>query len=496
MRILFVTKSLGQEPMGPMYLSRTLKDAGHECRALFLPSSRDILRDIRAFAPDLLCYSPTTGLHRYYLAANRYIRQHYQATSVFGGIHSTFMPSILENDKVDAVCVGEGESAFLEFVSRLAQGESARDVANFHVKEDGEIFKNSPRTLVQDLDTLGFPDRELIYANPFYANNKYKVFMTSRGCVARCHYCFHSGYGKTYDSMPGKYLRRRSVEHVLAEIEDVRRRWPLGFIHFTDDMFNFNRTWQEEFLSEYRRRVGIPFSVIFMIDWITPDLLKLYREAGCVNLRIAFETADDTLKADLNRFKSSPTADQMKAAELVRAAGIRLTTLNMIGIPGGTLDNEMDTLRMNLAAKPKQVLVNFLHPYPGTSLDGQLAAHGLHRKPYDEYEVAATRSLPVDLPDKERLEKLHHLFPLVIRMPWLMSFLPALISIPGRLVNRLYMLVFGVCMEWQYVTLVNCTKQPVLKPLAVGFDLAQRLTERLRAFARQVVFQRRHPMSV
>ena len=64
MKILFVTKTLGQELMGPMHLSRVLKDGGHETRALFLPSSHDVVAEVRDFAPDLLCYSPTTGLHR------------------------------------------------------------------------------------------------------------------------------------------------------------------------------------------------------------------------------------------------------------------------------------------------------------------------------------------------------------------------------------------------------------------------------------------------
>ena len=492
MKVLFVQQALGQEMMGPMYISRALKDAGHDCRCLLLPCRGDLLRQVEAYGPDLLCYGTTTGLHRHYMEVNRHIRQRYDAFSVFGGMHPSFVPGIVEDEHIDAVCVGEGERAMVELADRMERGESVADVRNFHLKADGELFRNPVRPQVQDLDSLGFPDRELIYSHPFYGNNKYKVFMTSRGCVARCHYCFHSGWGMVYQNSPGKYLRRRSPEHVIAEIEEVRSRWPLEFVHFTDDMFNYDRRWQEEFLGLYRDRVGLPFSAIFMIDWITPDLLKLYREAGCVNVRIAFETASDDLKKDLNRFKDSPSADQMSAAKMIREADIRLTTLNMIGVPGGSITNEINTLKMNLLAAPQQALVNFIHPYPGTALDLVLERHGLERKPWDEYEWSATRSIPIDIPDKGEVENLHHLFPLVVRFPWLLGALPTLIK--ARWARRLYLGIFGLCMDWQYAELLHCTKSAFQRTPAVAFELAGRLVARARAIARQAGFQRRNPL--
>ncbi len=494
MKALFIQRALGQEMLGLMYLSRALRDSGHETQCLFLPTTGDLLAEIDRFGPDLLCYGTTTGLHRYYMTVNRYIKSHRKIFSVFGGMHATFVPEIVNDPAIDAVCVGEGELALVELVNRLQAGQSVADVQNFHVKEDGVVHRNPVRGLIQDLDALGFPDRELIYANKLYGNSPMKVFITSRGCVGRCSYCFHSGYGMLYDDGPGKYLRRRSVGHMIAEIDAVRRNYPLEFVHLTDDMFNFNRAWQEEFLREYKRHVNLPFSAIFMIDWTEPDLLALYKEAGCVNIRIAFETASDDLKKEMERPKDSPTSKQLAAAQRIKDAGIRLTTLNMVGIPGGSLENELGTLQMNLMAKPDQVLVNFIHPYPGTSLDAVLKSHGLERKSYDEYDARATRFSPIALENKEQVENIHHLFPMLVRFPSIMRIAPRLIDAKHAWARKFYLVFYGLMMDFQVAELVHIGKRRSGKRSFLLWDLGRRLAARVGAVVRESVFTRRNPL--
>ncbi len=494
MKALFIQRALGQEMLGLMYLSRALVDSGHETKCLFLPTTGNLLHEIDRFGPDLLCYGTTTGLHRYYMEVNRYIRRHRKLFSVFGGMHPTFEPEIIQDPAIDGVCVGEGELALVELANRLQAGDSVADVENFFIKEDGTIHRNPVRPLIQDLDGIGFPDRELIYANKLYGNSPMKVFITSRGCVGRCSYCFHSGYGMLYDNGPGRYLRRRSVEHVIAEIDAVRRKYPLEFVHLTDDMFNFNRAWQEDFLRQYKREIKLPFSAIFMIDWTEPDLLALYKEAGCVNIRIAFETASDDLKKELERPKDSPTANQLAAAQRIKDAGIRLTTLNMVGMPGGSVENELGTLEMNLRAKPDQVLVNFIHPYPGTGLDAVLKAHGLERKSYDEYDARATRFSPIELENKEQIENIHHLFPLLVRFPGIMRIAPRLIGSKTALARKLYLLFYGLMMDLQVAELVHMGKRGSQRRSSLVWEVGRRLRARVGAVLRESIFSRRNPI--
>ena len=64
MKVLFVLEYLPQEMLGPMWLSRAIKDAGHECEAIFLPD-KDWVEKIKEHAPDVVAYTVTTGMHLY-----------------------------------------------------------------------------------------------------------------------------------------------------------------------------------------------------------------------------------------------------------------------------------------------------------------------------------------------------------------------------------------------------------------------------------------------
>src|SRR5262245_17689913 len=107
MKVLFLDEYLPQEMLGIMYLSRAVKDAGHESRALFLPD-RDWTRKVADYAPDVVCYSTTTGMQLYFADVNRKVKQIVpKALSIVGGPHPTFTPEFVETDGIDAICRGE-----------------------------------------------------------------------------------------------------------------------------------------------------------------------------------------------------------------------------------------------------------------------------------------------------------------------------------------------------------------------------------------------------
>jgi len=189
MKVLFIDEYLPQEMLGIMWLSRAIKDAGHECKALFIPDKK-WLEKVREYEPDVVCYSMTTGMHLYFADINRKVKQVVpNAFSVFGGPHPTFSPEFVETEGVDSVCRGEGEAAIVDLLDRMQAGRDIRDCENFWIKDrkTGEIHKNPQRPLIQDLDHLGFPDRDIIYeAGAIYRNTDRKVFVSQRGCPMPC----------------------------------------------------------------------------------------------------------------------------------------------------------------------------------------------------------------------------------------------------------------------------------------------------------------------
>ncbi len=443
MRVVFLQKFLPQEMLGIAYLSGALKRAGHESKVLLLPDA-DWETKLRALRPDLLAVSATTGDHVFYAKVAERAKQLVGAKTVFGGAHPTFVPDMVREPSVDFLCRGEGEAALAELATALERGSDPWSIRNLSFKRDGELVHNPLRPLVDDLDALGFPDREPLYeASPLYRDCERKIFLTQRGCLYSCSFCFHHAWrDKLYAAKSKEYLRKRSVEHVLAELDDVRSRWPLRFVHFLDDIFNVDDAWLDEFCAKYPKRIGIPFDVILRTNLTTQEHVRQLRAAGCISARLAFEAASDHVRNKVYR-KGTSLDDLRNSARFVKAEGIRLTTLNLLGAPGATLDDELATLQLNVDCKVDHPLCSLLQPYPQTDIDDITREMGFAVDRLDAFPEKFNRTTSIAFTDRTRVENLHKLFPIVVRFPWLMPIVRRAIGI--RMFSKLYL---GAYLLW------------------------------------------------
>ena len=145
MRVLLIFKdSVAVERMAVIQMSSALKKAGHEVR-LWIASVNELetLHEImREFRPKLLGYSAMTGEHIPLVALNNELRSQYDFYTVFGGPHATFCKDFIEEDGVDAICIGEGDVVFPEFCNKMEAGKDFWKTPTFYVKYDGEIYRN------------------------------------------------------------------------------------------------------------------------------------------------------------------------------------------------------------------------------------------------------------------------------------------------------------------------------------------------------------------
>lgn len=449
MRVLFIDEYLPQEMLGVMYLSRAIKDAGHDAKCLFIPD-RDWLKKVEEYNPDVVLYSMTTGMHLYFADVNRKVKEVVpNVWAIAGGPHPTFSPEYVETDGMDAICRGEGELAIVEFLNRLAEGKSVADCQNFHVKdrETGEITRNELRPLVPQLEDLGFPDRDVIYeAGAIYRNTDRKVFVTQRGCPMPCSFCFHHSLKKkVYAARNSDYVRKRSVSHVIDEINDVRKKYPLKFVHFLDDIFNLRNDWLEEFADRYPKEVGLPFDVILMANMTQERHIELLKKAGCVYARVAFEAASDYVRNAV--FKKNTTRQQLTdAAGWIKKYDIRLGSLNMLGGPGGTIEDEFDTVRLNIECKVDHPLVSLMQPYPTFDINDMAKEMGYSIAGYDDFPQKFNRTTSILFDNKVEIENLHKLFPIIVRFPSLMKIAPRLIK--SKLAQKPLLISYMLFSEW------------------------------------------------
>lgn len=109
--------------LGPMVLSRAVKDAGHEMIAVCLPDPM-WLSKIRDYKPDVITYSLMTGSHTQIFTLNKMLKKKFDFFSLMGGPHVTFVPDCVLQPEIDAICIGEGEGAIVDLLNALEKGRT------------------------------------------------------------------------------------------------------------------------------------------------------------------------------------------------------------------------------------------------------------------------------------------------------------------------------------------------------------------------------------
>ena len=440
MRILFFITNTNREYFGPGYLSSVLKKSGHEV-GLVRTRRKDFLESVKAFAPDILAFSTFTGLHRHFLDVNREVKKILpHVFSIFGGPHATFFPEIINEEGVDAVCIGEAEDALLELVERMKHREDIFDVKSFWFKREGQIIKNKMMPLPHDLDNIPFPDRELFYEGDHNLRHiPIRSILTGRGCPYSCSYCFNHAMKGLYDIGNKEYCRKRSVENVIEEIQLLARTYRTKFLMFSDDLFVVNQKWLEDFAIAYRRNLSIPFTCNIRPLSANESIFKLLKEAGCISVQMAIESGNDKIRRELlNRRESRDKI--IRTAEMVRRNGMKLYTQNIIGLPGETLENMFETIALNRECRPHHPEVSIFLPYPKTELGEHCGKLGLS---VSLEEISATYHKNVNLSEVPNnvVENLHHFFAILVKMPKLKPLISWMLKFPR---NRIFWMFYRI----------------------------------------------------
>ena len=467
MRVILICKEMiAYERIAMMQLSACLKEAGHEVQAAImnsvtpLPGLKTVMGDvgkpglmgetqieelIRDWKPDIVAYTAMTGEHYSLLDFNRKMRKKYDFYAMMGGPHAMFNTQVLDDEGLDAVCTGEGDVSFPEFVTRMQKGEEYWLTETFFVKHDGRMFTNQLRELVGDLNDLPFPDRQIVYdADPNIAAVGQKSFHTSRGCPYRCSYCFNKKYNDNYKGL-GQIIRCRSPENVVKEIEWVKERYNLSMISFVDDIFFLKPNgWLEEFAKLYKERIGLPFNGNVRANVLKEKDVALLADAGLSYVWMGVECGNDEAANKVFLRDGSSTSDViLKASALFRKYGVKIIALNIMGLPvENPFEIDMETLDLNLKIKPALASVGLLYPYPGTPVAAYAIEQGYFKadKPF-YYESNKNHSMLTFKSKKEKMmcENLQKLAGVTVEFPFLRKFIRPLCKLP---LTKLYHFIF------------------------------------------------------
>jgi len=361
------------QPLGTLYVASSLARAGHEVRFLdgaFMGHDA-ILDEVATFRADWVgIHSTAFGWKAARRVAADVRARLPRAFVCAGGPYPTAAPErcLAEEPALDAAVVGEGERTAVEVLERMGAGLDLAGVRGIAWRDEGGTIRlNLPRAPDTRLDELPFPDRSFLgdaarYLPPpaMYRRAPVAVVMTSRGCNRQCIFCFQ------LDRARRGGVRYRSVENVLAEVELCLAQ---GFreIKFIDDTFAQDRRRALAIAREIRRR-GLDFTwfASACVNQVDPELLQAFREAGCWAILFGVESG---VQRNLNTLRKGITLAQARnAVRWAKQAGLHVQTTFVLGIPGETTQDALQTIDFACELAPDVASFHALVPFPGTWL--------------------------------------------------------------------------------------------------------------------------------
>ncbi|MCX7974285.1 MAG: B12-binding domain-containing radical SAM protein [Candidatus Aminicenantes bacterium] len=450
MATLLFLDELWYEKLGPMYISAAIKAHGHKC-IISIGRFDDFRRDIEVFRPDLIGFSAMTmEMNFVRKTSSRLKRSGIKTPIIVGGIHATFFPEIIEDENIDLVCVGEAETSMTILLDKIDKKESFWDVPNIWFKENGKIVKNQINYFEQNLDNLPFPDRELYRRYKYFRKNIYFApVMTKRGCPFECSYCFNVSL-KEISNWPKKhYVRYRSVDNVIAELEIIKKKYHPKYFLFQDGTFVINDEWTFDFCRKYKEKISIPFTCHIRPERISENLIIALKTAGCDLVKFGIESGSQRIRSDILNRKVKD--DQIiRMANWLRKNGIKFYTFNMMGLPTETFVEAWRTIELNRKIKPYAYAFDLYIPYPKTklanfSLEKKIIKeedfNKLHLPKYNMYQ-SILRQAEID-----RVVNLLKLYWPSIKFSFLSNFWKEITKLPP---NFLFDFIYNFSIAWQH----------------------------------------------
>ncbi|NIA20824.1 MAG: radical SAM protein [Anaerolineaceae bacterium] len=371
---------------GAAYIAGAILRAGHSLAFFdtYYYSLESVARRIAAGEFHCLMVSSMTMLFPDAVRLIRLVKKRSDIPVLVGGIHATILGGQLldEVPEIDYLCVGEGESAVVEFLDRLGS-DSLHEVANLAYRRDGRVAVNPVRP-AEDLSRLPRFPWHLFSRDAIVQADSGFVFVTAtRGCPYNCTYCANGVYLRYY----GKgYLRFQPGEPVIEEMLRLRRAYHPKLFYFGDEMILSDAERAIELFRAVRDRVGVPYGCMARVEHINRDIVRRMADSGCRYVAMGVECGDEEFRRKhLRRTMSNEQLQQ--AFALVREAGIFVTSFNMIGFPFPNDDGLTEaTIRLNEKLKPDYAQVSIFYPFPGTDLH----QHCVERDLIDPRKLAAT----------------------------------------------------------------------------------------------------------
>jgi radical SAM superfamily enzyme YgiQ (UPF0313 family) len=254
------------------------------------------------------------------------------------------------------------------------------------------VVRNPVAPLITNLDELPFPDYdldthliahddELVPVRPKLlrgALHRYRLLST-RGCPFACSFC-NNAVQMRIAKGKGKWVRLRSNENVIAELEQMRQRFPtIEAVNIVDDLFFVrDEAEMEEFAQAYAARLNLPMEFDAHPNTISRAKVRALSRLPIDLISMGIQSGSpDTLRNLYNRL--TPLENIVEGIKVLSESGIKAEYHYLVDNPFEPEENIIETLRFAATHHrgPSILRLFPLQLYPGTPLHDRARAAGV-----------------------------------------------------------------------------------------------------------------------
>ena len=311
-----------------------------------------------------------------------------------GGVHITnsfankdTMSDLLRDlESVDFFFRYEGDLAIKQFVRIVNRKAPVETLSQVVIHNQGNLINLSERKLVpRDEDLEVFPAHDLMNTDElsqwgtigaFYCfkpkGTRITTVLSNRGCRAECTFCSVRNFN-------GVGVRRRSAQSVIDEIKMLKDEYGIEHVIFLDDDLLYDHKKSVElFKGMASQNLGVTWdsSIGVIAASCTDELMSAAVESGCLGLILGIESGSREI---LRQVKKPGTIENfLKAAEVMRKhEQIHARAFLMIGFPGETYRQILETFDVSKAMDLDWYNINIVEPLPNTPLFDSMVSQGL-----------------------------------------------------------------------------------------------------------------------
>ena len=352
-------------PIGLAYVSASLKQAGFNVVTVNLdnrPSDThtELENLIKSHDIDVIC---TGGLSRdcrklkEVIDAARSIKPEIICV-VGGGIISSDPQPAMRVLDADVGVIGEGEITICELANALDSGLPYDTVPGLVFRNHNkELITTTSRKEVEDIDSLPFPDFEGFDYGQWVKISGSGLVLTDRSCPFRCTFCFHPS---------GEKYRQRTLDSIFKEIDYQVEQYGITCIGLSSELFSTSRQRVIEFCNRIKS-YNVSWSCCLRVCDVDPEMLRMMKSSGCVNIVFGFESADNTV---LKSMRKGITVEQIEhALNLTYEAELMIEGGFIFGDINETMETVTNTLNFWQRHNGKHYLnLAMISVFPGSFL--------------------------------------------------------------------------------------------------------------------------------